>query len=613
MKDIDPSTEMHRAAFDLKVADTDPDSRLVRLSFSSEEPYMRDGGFEILGHKPGEVDLTRLNSGNAPLLKDHNPALDSMVGFVEKAEIVNGRGQAMVRFSKSEDGDKMLALVRAGEVKCVSVGYRVQASTHVSEREGRPVYRATRWSPYEISLVAVPADDTVGIGRSAGAGKRKNTPSRKKTMTTPTNENTGLSNREQRNHLRAQDHQRAGEIRDIGDRFEMPNHLIEDAVTRGLSTDQFSNIVMDHLGADQVPPTRARATTAALHTQDAQPYSLTRAINAELTGNWSDAGFEKECGDEMRRSIGRAPEGMYVPPVALATRDLLTTANASSLIGTQHMGDAFIESLLPESQVLQLGAMVLSGLQENVTIPRMGAGTQAEWIDEDAEATESTPNFGNVTISLKQLSANSRLSRRQLKQSVPGLDGILKNDMLRQIGVAVDAAAIAGAGTALEPMGILNMPGIGNVEMDTDGGPVTWAKVTELMAAVEGSNIPMGSLGFLSNPKVKSALLSTPKFANGDTAILTADTEKLHIAGTRAAFSTNVPSDLTKGAGAGLSALIFGAWSELLIGQWGGIDIIIDDKSEAAKGNVRIVAHSEWDIAVRHAEAFAAIKDIATS
>jgi HK97 family phage major capsid protein len=211
------------------------------------------------------------------------------------------------------------------------------------------------------------------------------------------------------------------------------------------------------------------------------------------------------------------------------------------------------------------------------------------------------------------LSANSRLSRRQLKQSVPGLDVILQNDLRRQIAVAVDAAAIAGAGTALQPLGILNTPGIGVVEMATDGSPITWAKVTELMAAVEGANIPMGSLGFLSNPKVKSALLSTPKFANGDTAILTADTEKLHIAGTRAAFSTNVPSNLTKGAGVGLSGLIFGAWSELLIGQWGGIDIIIDDMSEAAKGNVRIVAHSEWDIAVRHAEAFAAIKDIVTS
>jgi hypothetical protein len=396
MKDIDPSAEMHRAAFDLKVSRSDPDSRSVRLSFSSEEPYMREYGFEVLGHKPGEVDLSRLNSGNAPLLKDHNTTLDSMVGFVEKAEIVNGRGQAVVRFSKTEDGDKMLALIRAGEVKCVSVGYRVQQSTHVSERDGRPVYRATRWSPYEISLVAVPADDTVGIGRSVGAFGR-NTPSpRNQNMTTETPEVNEHSSRTRRNIERAQDHQRSVNIRNIGEQFDMPSNVIENALARGLSVEAFSETVMDHLGSDSAGPTRAGPTVAALHTREARPYSLTRAINAELTGNWSDAGFEKECGDEMRRTMGRAPEGMYVPPVALATRDLLTTANASSLIGTQQMGNAFIDSLVPETQVMQLGATVLSGLRENVTIPRMGAGTQAEWIDEDAEATESTPNFGAV-------------------------------------------------------------------------------------------------------------------------------------------------------------------------------------------------------------------------
>lgn len=612
MKDIDIGAEMHRAAFDLTVAKSDPDSRSVRLSFSSEKPYLREYGFEVLGHRPGEVDLSRLNSGNAPLLKDHIQAVDSMVGFVETAEIVNGRGEAVVRFSKTDDGDMMLARVRAGEVKCVSVGYRVQESTHVSEREGRPLYRATRWSPYEISLVAVPADDSVGVGRSANGPKRKKT-SRRDPMQPSRNDKKDLTRREERDRTRARDHRRITEIHAIGERFDLDDTMVNDAVTRGTTVEEFQNITIDHLGSNQAPATRSGPTMAALHKDAERPYSLTRAINAELTGDWTEAGFERECAQEMKRTMGRSPEGLFVPPVALATRDLLTTANASSLIGTQHMGDAFIDALVPETQVMQLGATILPGLRENVSIPKMGAGTQAEWIAEDSEAVESTPNFGGVTISLKQLSARSRLSRRQLKQSVPGLDVILQNDLRRQIAVAVDAAAVAGAGTPLEPQGILNSPGIGDVEIGADGGSITWAKVTELMAAVEGSNIPMSSLGFLSNPKVKSTLLSTPKFSGGDTAILTADTDAMHIAGTRAAFTTNVPSNLTKGTGTNLSGLIFGAWSELLIGQWGGIDIIIDDMTEAAKGNVRIVAHSEWDIAVRHAEAFAAIQDIATN
>ncbi|WP_197917396.1 phage major capsid family protein [Thiosulfatihalobacter marinus] len=91
-----------------------------------------------------------------------------------------------------------------------------------------------------------------------------------------------------------------------------------------------------------------------------------------------------------------------------------------------------------------------------------------------------------------------------------------------------------------------------------------------------------------------------------------ATADDLRLAGYKARFSGNVPSNLTKGTGTDLSAVIFGAWADLLIGQWGGIDLIVDDVTEAAKGNVRLVAHSEWDIAVRHAESFAAIQDART-
>jgi hypothetical protein len=110
--------------------------------------------------------------------------------------------------------------------------------------------------------------------------------------------------------------------------------------------------------------------------------------------------------------------------------------------------------------------------------------------------------------------------------------------------------------------------------------------------------------------------MSTPRVAGTDTMMLDPDAaataDDLRLAGYKARFSGNVPSNIAKGTGTNLSAAIFGAWADLLIGQWGGIDLIVDDVTEAAKGNVRLVAHSEWDIAVRHAESFAAIQDIQT-
>ncbi|MEL6694316.1 MAG: phage major capsid protein, partial [Pseudomonadota bacterium] len=375
---------------------------------------------------------------------------------------------------------------------------------------------------------------------------------------------------------------------------------------------KFRSQVMDCLdNSSSAEPSSVRQTMGVLRRSNDRPYSLTRAIAAELTGNWKEASFERECAEELARSTGRSPTGIYVPAVALAGRDLLTTGNAGSLIGTEHMASQFIDALRPEVQVMQLGARVLPGLRENVSIPRMPAGTSAEWIAEDAAATESTPNFDSVSLTLKQLSARTRMSRRQIKQSLPALDAVLQNDLRREIAIAVDRAAIAGVGSTFEPRGILNTPGVGTLGADgADGRQICWKSVTNLMAQVEDAGAPMQSLAFLSNPKVKAKLLATAKFPNSDSAILTTSGSGLSIAGHTAAFTSLVPSNFTLGSGTELSALIFGAWSELLIGQWGGIDVIVDDKTESDRGNVRITAHSEWDIALRNAQSFAAITDI---
>ncbi|MFV0515045.1 MAG: phage major capsid protein [Jhaorihella sp.] len=603
---------MERAAFALEAKPDGPESREVSLSFSSEKPYLRDDGWEILGHKPGEVDLTRLASGDAPLLKDHRPSVDAMVGKVVKAHIMGGRGEAVVRFAKTAEGDKMLARVRAGEVRSVSVGYAIHDRVHAGERDGLPVFRVIRWTPKEISLVAVPADETVGVGRSdTGHAVRQAhaKDAKMSTETTTTTTEVGGS----RAAVKAE-RTRIAEINAIGMRFDIDRAEIDDAIENGTPVDRFRNFVMDHIASDNSEITESRHVhSPSVKRTGERAYSLTRAINAQLTRDWTDAGFEREVSQEVRSQMGRAPEGVYVPTVALAQRDLLTTTNAASLIGTEQAGNAIIDALRPEAQVMALGATVLAGLRQDVSIPRMGTGTTAQWIAEDAEAAESTPGFDSVTLSLRQLSAHTRMSRKQLKQSVPGLDVILQNDLRRQIAVAVDKAAISGAGTAVEPQGILNTPGIGSVAIDTNGGVLFLPEIMALTAEVEQHDVPMTSLGFLSNAKVKAGLLSTHKFPNGGEAILTADSNGFNISGTRAAFSNNVPANLTKGTGTGLSALIYGAWSELLIGQWGGVDLIVDEMTEATKGNVRIVAHSEWDISVRHAEAFAAIEDIVTS
>lgn len=596
----------HAAPEDAEPEVSPEDGRTVALSFSSERPVMRqyaDGpAWEVLDHSGDGADLTRLNSGAAPLLKDHKGNLDSQIGTVVSAEIVGGKGRAVVRFAPTPEGDAALARVQSGEIRNVSVGYVVHAAVPAGDYDGYPVVRATHWEAVEISLVATPADPTVGVGRSMGRPARPVFKENQMNKPNPAPAGGELAERT-----------RAAEIATIGRRFSVDQDAVADAIARGTSVSDFSTAVLGGMGGE-IGATRSRMAAPSL-AKAPKPYSLVRAIAAQAAGNWSEAGFEHEVAQEMHRQRGRAASGFYMPTAALVKsegRTLLTSANAASLIGTEHMGDKFIESLKPQVRVLELGATMLSGLVENVSIPRITAGTAAEWIAEDAAATESSPEFDSVGLTLKQLSANARLTRKQLKQSLPALDQVLIKDMRDQIAVALDRAAIAGTGTGSQPRGILSTAGIHTRAMGTNGGAITWAAITALAALVKGANAAADSLGWLTNHKVEGAMQSTPRVAATETMILSPDEADPVIARHRARFSGNVPGNLTKGTGTNLSALIFGNWSDLLIGQWGGVDVIVDDATEASKGNVRIAAHSEWDIAVRHAEAFGAITDIVT-
>lgn len=139
----------------------DDDARTVELSFSSEEPVARWEGLEILDHSPGSIRTERLQNG-APLLMDHDTR--DQIGVVESVKFGSDRkGRAVVRFSRNARADDIYRDVVDGIRGNVSVGYLI----HETHKEGANSYRVTDWEPYEISIVSVPADTTVGVGRSA--------------------------------------------------------------------------------------------------------------------------------------------------------------------------------------------------------------------------------------------------------------------------------------------------------------------------------------------------------------------------------------------------------------------------------------------------------------
>jgi HK97 family phage major capsid protein len=252
---------------------------------------------------------------------------------------------------------------------------------------------------------------------------------------------------------------------------------------------------------------------------------------------------------------------------------------------------------------------MLTGLTGNVTIPRKKAGVVAGWVAENSPLPNSDMEFDGVTLTPKHAGVITEWSRNMIMQASPDVEQLARNDMAAELASVLDRAAIAGSGTGAEPRGILYTPGIGSVVIGTDGGPggnFLIDALADLMGEVEDADATGGSMAFLTNTKVRRA---AAKLKDGQGNPLGV---QVVFQGLMPAVSNNVPSNLTKGDGTDLSAVIYGNWSDLIIGVWSELDILVNpfESSAYAKGNVQIRAMMTVDIAVRHPESFASITDI---
>ena len=338
---------------------------------------------------------------------------------------------------------------------------------------------------------------------------------------------------------------------------------------------------------------------------------LLDVIRAQMPGTTdAAAGRAREASQEMARRSGRKVEGLLFSMQAPMERRVLTTAApaagpGSNLIPTDYRGDLFVDRLRNATQVRRLGATVLTGLTGNVVIPRRKASVAVGWVAENQPFPASDPSFDGITLAPKHAGCISEWSRNMILQASPDVEALARADMAAQLAEVLDAAAVAGTGANAQPTGILNTPGIGTVSLGTNGGSLTYDNIADLIGALNDANADGSSTGFLTNTRVRRAL-SKMKDATG--APLGLD---VLLQGQRLAISNLVPSTGTKGTGAGLSSLIFGNWSELFIGVFSELDILVNPYESVAysKGNVSIRAAMSVDIAVRHAASFAAITD----
>ncbi|WP_282129684.1 phage major capsid protein [Roseobacter litoralis] len=604
-----------------------PDSNEVVISFSSEQPYQRtdptgkEPFLEVLGHSEAEVDLARLNSGAAPLLKDHMPTLDAKIGMVVRAWIEGGRGYALVRFADTTGGTEMLARVRSGEVTCVSVGYAVTSAKRAGSQDGLPVIRVTEWVPKEISFVAIPADSTVGYGRAAEAGASEiivteNTekePLMAKDNPTPTpapvptpepapvtrNDDAIVTD------TLTAERQRSEAIDATAARFKLPAEMASKAKRDGTSVEAFHNMTLDHLGSVGSEKTRAGSTMIGLSEKEKESFSVVRLLRH--LSNPGESRFRKEAGFELE-AVQAATDthkgqvrGVILPTdithhavtgvAKRASQQVVGTPAAGGLVVDDVlMSGSMIEILRNVSVLSQMGVRVFGGLVGDVSFPKQLTDTTAFWVPEDGEPAADGITFGQVKMTPHTVAAMTELSRKLLLQNSVDVEAWARQSIVASIALKIDKAGITDDTDADAPDGLATATGINEVAFGVAGAP-EYAETVNMRTKVKKQNALLGNLGYILSPDIEEHLLTTPKFSGGDLPIMMSEGS---LGGYRAECTNQTPVD----------EMWFGNWSDLYMGLWSGLDIMVDPYSNSASGAVRVVAHQDVDFAVARAQSF---------
>jgi HK97 family phage major capsid protein len=582
------------------------EARTVVLTFSSESPVDRWFGKEVLDHGAGAVRLSRINRGGAFLL---NHDRNQQIGVVLEATVEGRRGKALVKFSRNQLGEEAFQDVKDGIKSNVSVSYRYhELKLEEQKTDGPDTYRVTDWEPLEISLEAVPADPTVGVGRGSHFEDINLTPG-------GFEEEAALPTREEAvpvERTAEDERKRALEIISLGDRFQKPE-LARAALVEGLSVDEFSRKLL--VSMESRPEVAPAAPTSArenigLSRDEAKKFSFLRAMRAALNNDWRGAEFEREVSEAAAAKFKRQTSGFLVPSdVIFASRFETTTAggSAGSLVATNIPPGSFIEALRAKLIIRQLGAKILSGLDGNVTLPRMAGGAKAFWVAETKDVEEQPFTTDQVPLSPKSVGAFTDISRRLILQSSIDVEEVIREDLASAVAIGIDLAAIAGSGKDNQPKGLLFTEGVSALNLDAS---LDFTAVVALETAIATSNANFGSLAYLTNPRVSGLLKTTLVNPNSSVFIWGSGANgRGTVNGYPADVSTIVPDNL---GGGGKSAIIFGNWADLVIGEWGILDVQVNPYLKGTSGTVRVRVLQDVDVAVRHPESFSFFDSVPT-
>lgn len=646
----------------------------IEIAISSETPVERidwwsgERFLEVLAHTADAVDLTYAADG-LPFLVDH--ATRDQVGLVTDVRLdADGILRGAVLFSDSVRGQEIERDVRRGIRRKISVGYRVSRYVLVEEDDEQgDTYRADRWQPMEASTVAIPADYTVGVGRSADARTRapRHTPSpvspapaaARETTPQPPTPPPSLAAPAEESRMSIPTAARPGaagsgsatpgadgaraESRELAltrlaheHKRSMQEAMAWIEAERTVESVRAELLDLYHRGQGNITPPNPGAALQ-LSEREEHEYSMVRAITALAERDRSAAPFEFEVSDEIAKRMGRSSKGMYVPTslrankpgAASVTQAIDHVRSFDPILAGQLMQrsqlsvgaatkgaesrftepGSFIDLLRARTVLLRMGAQFMPGLQGDVGMLQQTAPGSVTWGAETNNAGLSSLSLGLRTMSPKIAQSATSYTRQLLAQSVESIENLVRLDLAAIHARGVDLAGLAGTGAGSQPRGILNTVGIGAVVGGPNGAQPTYEHVVGLQREVAIDNALMGAIGYVCHPQVASRLMLTQKFAgtNGDS-VWQGNILDGQMAGFGAMASTQLPSGGTKGTSTDISPILFGAFDSMLIGEWGAMELLVDPYT-LGPALIKVMSFQMIDVFLRYVESFAVMAD----
>jgi HK97 family phage major capsid protein/HK97 family phage prohead protease len=597
----------------------------VELDFpaTSQYPVRRYWGNEILDHAPSAVRMGRVDAGAAPLLVNHN--FDDPVGMVHSGRVKeDGRLWVVARLFNTARSKEVQEWISGG-LRNVSAMYEI----HKMEESRNGDLVVTDWEPQEVSIVTVPADPTVGIGRSsANQDDQKMKRVRVSAPKAPKAKAQSIGGPQVDDKQDAAVSESADNnvstkveiTREEEPKFDVRKAETKrkDAIRKLSRANSISADVEDHWirsGADwdtvaedtlRILEERGKQADApamiGMSKKEVRQYSLMAAIRASYSNNWSKAGLEFEAHNALRNrdNLQQRDNNSFFVPMDVQARTPLygrrdfNVAGAPNLVGTDHLAGSFIDLLRNTSVVMRMGATRLTGLRGNVAIPKMTSGATAFWLASETTAiTESQAAIGQLTLSPKNVAGLTEISHQMMQQGDPSAEQLILSDLAQTVAIAADLGALSGDGVGGTPTGITNTVGLGT-GFDPGVAAIDYTHFLGAQQDVVTANAMLGGMGYVLDPATTVKAMTRVKFTGTASPIWDGNILEGDCAGFRGMTSNQMAADTG----------LFGAWATAVIAEWGTLELATNPNQNFAAGITGLRAWYTMDFGMRYPEAF---------